>query len=223
MIQIESNALTTLAGERATFVEEMSRERDELNTSHKEIQIQIKNSLIAKEKIDGLYRVGSEDLNVLESKIEALEVVHRGLQSKEGEINGKILDLEIEYQKSLKEYENKKREVEQRESLLRVEESLLTSSIEKILEKTKKAELKLESLSITLAETRELVSIERSTLMKAVELNKLEAIKNIRAIEAIAGREEAITRKERNFLIMKLRFQKAFEKQYPGQNLDNLI
>lgn len=223
MIQIESNALTTLAGERAAFVNEMCSERDELIKQLEDIRSSVKNALLEREKTLGLSRVALSDLNALESKIEALRGILQEIESKEREA---VASLAVKVDKLKVEEEECDimiSSIEEKKAILQVEELLLNTNVEKILDRTKKAELKLESMSKATSEAQRLCIEEESKLLQTIELNKLESTKNINTIRAIEERENEIARRERNFQIMKLRFNKTFQKLYPGQNLDNLI
>lgn len=72
------------------------------------------------------------------------------------------------------------------------------------------------------AARKELYTLEEE-IKKKVEENKAEGKKIGEAINGLMERERQIEKRERNFLILKLRLAKVLDKLYPGQNIDNLI
>ena len=76
--------------------------------------------------------------------------------------------------------------------------------------------------TISDAAKKELYILEEE-IKKKVEENKVEGKKIGEAINGLMERERHIEKRERNFLILKLRLAKVLDKLYPGQNIDNLI
>lgn len=76
--------------------------------------------------------------------------------------------------------------------------------------------------SITNSAKKELKRIEDEITVKQEE-NIKEGEKAAQVINSLLEREQKITKRENNFLILKLRLDKVLNKLYPGQNIDNLI
>jgi chromosome segregation ATPase len=60
-------------------------------------------------------------------------------------------------------------------------------------------------------------------ITEAEKRNKKEAVKIAEANDSLKVREQDIQRRERDYLILKMRLSKLLEKLYPGQNIDNIL
>ena len=228
-IRLDSEIVSTterlhlLREESAALLREMDKEREKMAIEKAELEAyeqeleeraeQLNNSasVIIKKESELLRReaatVDAEDRaykanRKAESEIESLHAVAKTIREEIDDLKDLKEDTYTTYLKVAMEMEKK----------LAVEVSKIDAlSLET---EAKKNELKKLRTEVTTAK-------KENEELKAK--NNKEGKKNIKALEALEKREYEQDKRERDYLVLKSRFRKVFNKLYPDLNLDNLI
>lgn len=223
--------------------EDVSNQQQLLSDINEKVK-QAQNTLTSikkeKEDIEAYIATAGEDISVrqfnVKQKEKELNKREKDLDRKEDEQRAKMLQERDKLSKAIRAKENElglamvnferftmgcmqdsikiKKVLEQLDSELRNKRNEL-GAIESDIELNKhtldESNIELQNLSSKLSQIKEEID-------SYVKDNRI-----IQINQSLAAREDAVSKREKNFLILKGRLQKVLTRLYPGQSVDNLI
>jgi chromosome segregation ATPase len=227
--EIETNSIILAKIKRDQVETEKSNQERLAFVKSEEDRIELEKAILKEER---------ESVSILATNLvkkdKELKEKELQIQKKESESLSRISDAENKHTsliadktKQLKDVEDRIKSAERSYNDLQfvkqAEIDNLSSSIKSLnLEHSVASQAYAKLLHDIEIATNELKAVY-AEITEAEKRNKKEAVKIAEANNSLKVREQDIQRRERDYLILKMRLSKLLEKLYPGQNIDNIL